>query len=205
MTALATPPNLATAARVVLIAAAAIAWNAGGRPVALALGVVAGLTDYLDGALARRLGLTSRLGAMLDQFADAFLVLVGLTLAVTTSPGLSPLVLVLVMARELWVQGLRREAAARGLELPSRPLGKWSSFFLGWGLVPLLVGAALELAPSVASTTHLVGALLVYLGTGLGLLAAFAYTRTFALALRREGRAAGDDRPPIGSAAQSSS
>lgn len=184
MTALATPPNLVTAARVVLIAVAAITWVAGGRPLALALGVVAGLTDYLDGALARRLGLTSRLGAMLDQFADAFLVLVGLTLAVTTPPGLSPLVLVLVMARELWVQGLRREAAARGLELPSRAFGKWGSFFLGWGLVPLLASAPLALAPSVASTVHLVGTLLVCVGAGLGLLAACAYTRAFALETR---------------------
>ena len=191
MSALATPPNLATAARVVLIAAAAIAWSAGSRPLALGLGVVAGLTDYLDGALARRLGLTSRLGAMLDQFADAFLVLVGLTLAVTTPPGLSPLLLVVVMARELWVQGLRREAASRGLDIPSRPLGKWSSFFLGWGLVPLLAGAALDLPPTVAHAGHLVGVLLVCLGAGLGLLAAFAYTRTLALAIRPTGRAPG--------------
>lgn len=168
------PPNLVTLARIALIAAAAAAFVAGAPITAMVLGLAGGLTDYLDGYLARRLGMATRFGAMLDQFADVFFSIVCLVLALGPPVELSPVYLLLVMPRELWVQGLRREAAALGCEIPSSRLGKWSSFFTCWGYLPLFAGAA-----SVWPPGRQVGEAMIAIGCALSVLSGALYTVAF--------------------------
>ena len=70
--------------------------------LAIALGALTGITDYLDGWLARRTGQVTRLGEILDQFCDVVLELTLLTVAV--SLGVLPLwVIVVHVLREVWV------------------------------------------------------------------------------------------------------
>lgn len=172
---LTTPPNLVTLSRIVLIGAAALVWLAGAPLVGMVLGLIGGLTDYLDGYLARRLGLVSPFGAMLDQFADVFMALVGLTLALGPPAALSPAYLLAVMTRELWVQGIRRQAAVLGFEIPSSLLGKWNSFFLCWGFLPLFAGAA-----DVWPFGRVVGEVMIALGALLNVASGIQYTAAFA-------------------------
>ncbi len=74
-------PNLLTAARLLLVPVIAAEVLLGELRVALALTLLAGFTDGVDGFLARRFGWTSRLGAWLDPLADkALLVTLFLTL-----------------------------------------------------------------------------------------------------------------------------
>ena len=175
MTSLLTPPNLVTLSRIALIGAAAAVWLAGAPLAGMTLGLLGGLTDYLDGYLARRLDMATRVGAMLDQFADIFFALVGLTLALGPPVGLSPAYLLVVMTRELWVQGVvRREAAARGFEIPSSRLGKWNAFFLCWGFLPLFAGAS-----GLWPAGRLAGEIMIGLGTALNLASGLAYTASF--------------------------
>lgn len=170
-----TPPNIVTLSRIALIGAAAAVWLAGAPVAGMVLGLFGGLTDYLDGYLARRLGMATRLGAMLDQFADVFFSLVGLTLALAEPVSLSPVYLLVVMTRELWVQGvIRREAAALGFEIPSSRLGKWNAFFLCWGFLPLFAGAA-----GVWPAGRQAGELMIALGVLLNVASGLAYTRAF--------------------------
>ncbi len=68
-----TPPNLLSLSRLVLAALFVVTASAGWR---LTLLVTAALTDWLDGYLARRSQLTSRLGALLDPVADRAFVVV---------------------------------------------------------------------------------------------------------------------------------
>ena len=84
---------------------------------------IAVLTDYLDGFLARRRNEVTRLGILLDPLADklltaaAFLSLVEL--------GLVPAwVVMIILARELAVTGLRNVAAGRGILIRASGLGK---------------------------------------------------------------------------------
>jgi cardiolipin synthase len=65
-----TLPNLLTAARVLAIIPFAILAREGRDAEALALFTIAGLTDTLDGTIARRLGQKSRIGRLLDPLAD---------------------------------------------------------------------------------------------------------------------------------------
>ena len=84
---------------------------------------VAVLTDFLDGFLARRRNEVTRLGIILDPLADkllnaaAFLSLVEL--------GLAPAwVVMIILAREIAVTGLRNVAAGRGILIRASGLGK---------------------------------------------------------------------------------
>ncbi len=84
---------------------------------------IAVLTDFLDGFLARRRNQVTRLGILLDPFADkllnaaAFLSLVEM--------GLVPAwVVMIILARELAVTGLRNLAAGRGVLIRASGLGK---------------------------------------------------------------------------------
>ncbi len=110
---------LAAAPIVLLLAAPG---TAGGAP-ALAIFVVAALTDAVDGRLARRLGQVTRLGTFLDPLADKILI-VG-TLIGLQAKGLVPAwIVVLIVARELAVTNLRAIAAARGYSVGASPYGK---------------------------------------------------------------------------------
>jgi CDP-diacylglycerol--glycerol-3-phosphate 3-phosphatidyltransferase len=90
----------------------------------------AGITDWLDGYLARRMGLTTRFGAFLDPVADKLMVAVTLVLIVQADP--SPLVAVsaaIIVGREITIASLREwmaEIGQRGKVEVSR-LGKWKT------------------------------------------------------------------------------
>lgn len=83
-----TIPNILTLLRIVLVPWMASALFSGNHDRALVLFAVAGLTDALDGFIARRFGMTSRLGSFLDPAADKVLVVV--MVIVTASQSLIP-------------------------------------------------------------------------------------------------------------------
>jgi len=78
------------------------------RPAAGLLFGLAGITDYLDGYLARRLGQTSNFGAFLDPVADKLIVATALVLLVEADP--RPVVAIaaaIIIGREITVSALR--------------------------------------------------------------------------------------------------
>lgn len=112
--------RMLAAAPIVLLLAAP---GAGGGAPALAIFVLAALTDAVDGRLARHLGQVTRLGTFLDPLADKILI-VG-TLIGLQAKGLVPAwIVVLIVARELAVTNLRAIAAARGYSVGASPYGK---------------------------------------------------------------------------------
>lgn len=80
---------------------------------AAVLFVVAAVTDFVDGYLARRWALTTDLGAWLDTTADKLLV-TGALLALVADGRASPWIAFIIIARELMMMGLRGLAAAGG-------------------------------------------------------------------------------------------
>ena len=78
------------------------------RPAAGLLFGLAGITDYFDGYLARRLGLTSSFGAFLDPVADKLIVSTALVLLVQADPQITlALVAAIIIGREITVSALR--------------------------------------------------------------------------------------------------
>jgi len=76
--------------------------------LALVLFTIAGLTDYLDGFLARKYNSTSPIGEILDPLADKILIIfLFFGLAVNLSSFLIGLSASLIISREIWISALR--------------------------------------------------------------------------------------------------
>jgi CDP-diacylglycerol--glycerol-3-phosphate 3-phosphatidyltransferase len=91
--------------------------------VAAALFCVAAATDWIDGRLARRWGVTTKLGSFLDTTADKLLVTGGLVALVAVDRA-SPWIALIIIGRELVIMGLRGLIAAEGTVMKPSPLGK---------------------------------------------------------------------------------
>lgn len=172
-------PNLVTGSRLVLILVAAelIAHPAYGR-LGLALGFVAGLTDYLDGYLARRLGQVTHLGAILDQLADQVFCATALLALSRLDGGPPALVLVAYLLREFWVAGVRRFMAAHGVRVESSIYGKLKTNFLGWGFF-CLAAHLLGVWPALDPALALLGAVGIYGGLVFSYVSGWLYTAPF--------------------------
>ena len=109
---------------------------------ALTLFVLASISDFIDGWMARRLGVVSKLGAMLDPIADK--VLIGtclVSLAHVTEDGWwFILPAIIIMTREFLISGLREFMAGRRVNLPVSVLAKWKTT-LQLVAIGFLVGA----------------------------------------------------------------
>lgn len=111
-------PTVLTLARIVMIPVLVLAfylpypWS---NEVAVAIFIAAGVTDWADGWIARRYGLTSPFGAFLDPVADKLIVAVALILIVQRHPDmLLALSAAVIMGREITISALREWMAELG-------------------------------------------------------------------------------------------
>ncbi len=88
--------------------------------------VLASITDFLDGYIARKRGIVTVFGSFLDPIADKFLVVSSLILLGELERLNSIIVLILVL-REMYITSLRLLASERGLIVPVGKLGKWKT------------------------------------------------------------------------------
>lgn len=99
-----------------------------GRLGALVLFVVASVSDYLDGELARRMEARSRFGTFLDPMADKVLVLGTFVTLAVIEPQIVPWWAVLLIAlRDAVVTGLRSWAESHGKTLRTLTAAKWKT------------------------------------------------------------------------------
>jgi CDP-diacylglycerol--glycerol-3-phosphate 3-phosphatidyltransferase len=110
------------------------------RALAGGLFLIACLTDYFDGWLARRHGVTT-LGQFLDPLADKLIVVAVLIMlaAVPPEPRVPAWMAVVIALRELAVTGLRGVAAQHGMVLAAEELGKYKMIFQMFALEALLI------------------------------------------------------------------
>jgi len=122
--------------------------------VAFVLFVVAGLTDIVDGIIARRLGVTSKFGRMLDPLVDKVLVCgTFICLALIGEPKLFDLpratlalihwsVAAIIILREAYVTTLRHIAEARGVNFAATVSGKLKMFLQSFAIGAVLIKMA---------------------------------------------------------------
>ena len=91
--------------------------------IAAALFCVAAATDWVDGRLARRWGVTSKLGSFLDTTADKLLVS-GVLIALLAAGRVSTWIVAVIIGRELVIMGLRGVIASEGEVMTPSMLGK---------------------------------------------------------------------------------
>jgi cardiolipin synthase len=176
-------PNILTISRIVAIPVLVVCVVAG-TPVADLLATIlfaaAGLTDWLDGHLARARAQQSDLGRMLDPIADKLLV--GATLMLLAGLGRFPdgalYPAIVILLREILVSGLREYLAGLRVGLPVTRLAKWKTGFQMGALGTLLAG------DDVAVLLHLnwlpvsaIGEAMLWIAAGLTLATGWDYLR----------------------------
>ncbi|MFO8098850.1 MAG: CDP-diacylglycerol--glycerol-3-phosphate 3-phosphatidyltransferase [Salinibacter sp.] len=121
-------PNLLTVGRILvtpLLLLLLTVPSQAGQLSAVVLFVLASLSDYYDGVLARRYGVRSRLGQYLDPLADKILVLGTFVMLALQEPGLVPWWAVIAIAgRDVMVTGLRSWVEAGGRTLHTYRVAK---------------------------------------------------------------------------------
>lgn len=88
-----------------------------------------GLTDFLDGMLARRWNQTSQFGRIADPIADKFLTCSTL-IALLAIHRISAIWVLILVGRELWVMGLREAALEHNISVPVSWWGKLKTIAL---------------------------------------------------------------------------
>lgn len=125
-------PNALTWFRILAIPLVVVAFYIPdwGRPAAAWLFALAGITDWFDGYLARRLNQTSPFGAFLDPVADKLIVSTALVLLVQADPDFElGLVAAIIIGREITVSALREWMSALGARthVAVSFFGKWKT------------------------------------------------------------------------------
>lgn len=139
---------------------------------AMGVFLVASLTDFLDGWIARRYGLVTPLGKLLDPLADKLLVVSALIMlgVMDRQPGIPGWLLVLIVGREFAVTGLRSIAASEGIVMAAEVTGKVKMFLQSIGVHFLIVHYTY-----FGVNCYRVGFTLLVLGTLVGLWSAVSY------------------------------
>ncbi len=137
-------PNFLTTFRIVIIPILVISFYIPGmvsHVVAATLFAIAGITDYFDGHLARRLKAQSNFGKCLDPIADKLIVIVAIVMLINFNrdpwilfPGL------IIICREVLVSGLREFLAELRVSIPVSKLAKIKTFVQMLSIGGLLLG-----------------------------------------------------------------
>ncbi len=116
-------PNKLTVARMIAVPFFIAAYLMGYFPAALVIFVAASITDALDGKIARSRGLVTNFGKIMDPLADKILVYSALCLFIE-SDIIAAWMMILILAREFIVAGMRTVAASEGTVLAAGMSGK---------------------------------------------------------------------------------
>jgi len=102
-------------------------WNAFimeyGMMIAGVVFIIASLTDFFDGQIARRCNLITDLGKFLDSLADKMLV-IAILIAFVATGRVSPWLLAIIVLREFMVTGIRLVASKEGVVMAAKMIGK---------------------------------------------------------------------------------
>jgi CDP-diacylglycerol--glycerol-3-phosphate 3-phosphatidyltransferase len=182
-------PNLLTMGRVVMIPAC-LWFLDRGTPKdcfwAAIVFTVAAITDVLDGYLARKLDIVSVLGKFLDPLADKLIVMASLIWMVPMGR-IPAWVVIVLLAREISVTGLRSVAASEGVVIAAGQEGKTKTALQMIGIIALLLGYPYHLSYAGLDCgivdTATVGRMLVYLSLGFSIVSGTQYLRLFGSAV----------------------
>lgn len=133
--------------------------------------LIAAITDFFDGFIARKLNMESRLGAILDPIADK--ILVTATLVLLTSSGNPPLpafIAALLLCREIAISGLRAAALEQGINIKVDQFGKLKTVAQDIAIFCLLTNLKQLYTP---------GMVFIWLAVGLSYYSAYRYIMVF--------------------------
>jgi CDP-diacylglycerol--glycerol-3-phosphate 3-phosphatidyltransferase len=134
-------PNILTLLRIAsipVIAAILLSPSRSAGFWAAAIFAVASITDWLDGYLARRMGIVTVFGKFLDPIADKLIVMSVLIMILPYGRAPAWMVLI-ILGREIIITGLRGLASTEGVVIPASNLGKFKTIFQIVAILGLLL------------------------------------------------------------------
>ena len=134
-------PNILTMVRIFLIPVMAVLLLSPTQDAgfwAAAVFAVASVTDWLDGYLARRMGIVTIFGKFLDPIADKLIVMAALIMILPFNRVPAWMVLV-ILGREIIITGLRGIASSEGIIISASDLGKFKTIFQIVAILGLLL------------------------------------------------------------------
>ncbi|SER62360.1 CDP-diacylglycerol--glycerol-3-phosphate 3-phosphatidyltransferase [Lachnobacterium bovis] len=172
-------PNKLTLFRVILIPFFVFfvlaPWFEGyGKFIAVAIFIVASLTDMADGKIARKYNLVTDFGKFMDPLADKLLVCSALICLVETKQLFSWIVIIII-AREFVISGFRLVAADNGIVIAASYWGKFKTTFQMLMIISLIIeGQLIELGYKFAAL-HYLGVVLTYVALALTIISLIDY------------------------------
>jgi CDP-diacylglycerol--glycerol-3-phosphate 3-phosphatidyltransferase len=135
--------------------------------------ILAALTDLLDGYVARRYNIVTRIGKLLDPIADKIIMSAAMVLLIPVGR-ISAWVVALMIMRDFAVEGLRNMAAVEGHVIEASPLGKYKTFCQIVAVSALIIHYPIYgLDPGSIGTIFIYVALVLSLSSGLDYLVKF--------------------------------
>jgi CDP-diacylglycerol--glycerol-3-phosphate 3-phosphatidyltransferase len=165
--------------------------------IAAILYAVTSATDFLDGWLARRQNLVTVIGKFIDPLADKLVVVSALIMLVHLGR-VAAWVVIVIMAREFIITGLRTIAMSEGIVIPASQEGKYKTGLQLAGISFLLLHYSYPvnfLVETVEVDANVVGTWLLYLSLVLSVWSAWRYLADFVDAVyRKDEQAEADER-----------
>jgi CDP-diacylglycerol--glycerol-3-phosphate 3-phosphatidyltransferase/cardiolipin synthase len=146
-------PNKLTIARMIAVPFFIAAFMLGMYPVALVLFCAASITDYFDGKIARSQNLVTNFGKIMDPLADKILVYSALCLFIETD-AIEAWMLIIILAREFIVAGMRTVAASEGRVLAAGMSGKIKTVLQMIAVIVMLAGHWLSDYPVIMTAGY---------------------------------------------------
>ena len=148
--------------------------------IALVLFFFAGVSDYLDGFLARKYNLSSQIGEILDPIADKILVAAALILLVMngTIKNYEVIAAIIILTREILISGLREFLAKGKITMQVTSLSKLKTFIQMLSIAILLTGeSGNKIINFQDYNAQTVGIILLWLSAFLTLYTGYDYLR----------------------------
>ena len=134
---------------------------------------IAGMSDIVDGYLARHWKSVTEMGKLLDPVADKVLVVAALIMLVGLGR-VHPILVVIIVSREILITGIRAIAGSYNVVISAATSGKYKTTFQ-----MIAIGALSVHETVLGVNAHIVGLLFLYLSIGFSLYSAIEYIRLF--------------------------
>jgi CDP-diacylglycerol--glycerol-3-phosphate 3-phosphatidyltransferase len=148
--------------------------------LAAGLFIIASITDWFDGYLARKFRATSNLGKFMDPIADKILVATVLIILVALQR-VGPVVVILLLARDIFIGGIRSVAAADNLIIDAKATGKWKT-----GLQMVAIPALLIHTPIYDVPVTSIGTGLLWVSVVLSTISGYQYVKLYLDSRRKQ-------------------
>ncbi len=144
-------PNKLTMGRMIAVPFFIAAYMTEYYAVALVIFILASITDFLDGQIARKRGLVTNFGKIMDPLADKILVYSALCLFID-SEIITGWMLIIILAREFVVAGMRTVAASEGKVLAAGMSGKIKTALQMVAVIIIMLALTIPSAPAIMTT-----------------------------------------------------